>query len=67
MKKFIVCAVVVMSCLSFIAITSESDPVPIPPSKQRFGNADSGYRYIITGDYVKSGIPLGMYHFAFKK
>jgi hypothetical protein len=67
MKKFIVCAIVVISCISFVAITSESDPVPIPPSKQRFGNADSGYRYIITGDYVKSGIPLGMYHFAFKK
>lgn len=67
MKKLIVCAGVVMSCFAFVAITSNNDPVPVPPSQQRFGNADSGYHYIITGDYVKSGIPLNMYHFAFRK
>lgn len=37
------------------------DPVAIPPGKQRQGNADSGYKYIITGDYVNSGLPLFLY------
>src|SRR6266498_765383 len=67
MKKIIVTAVVVISCISFIEITSNDDPVPIPPSKQRVGNPDSGYHYIITGDYVNSGIPFDFYNLGFKK
>ncbi|HMG67078.1 MAG TPA: hypothetical protein VK588_05295 [Chitinophagaceae bacterium] len=68
MKKIIVAAVIVAVCISFVTITSNpDDPVFIPPSKQRTGNADSGYQYIITGDYVKSGIPLNLYHYIFKK
>src|SRR5204862_3894239 len=56
-----------ISCISFVEITSNDDPVPIPPSKQRLGNADSGYHYIITGDYVNSGIPFNLYNLGFKK
>ena len=67
MKKLLVGGVVVTLCISFINITSNDDPVPIPPSQQRFGNADSGYHYIVTGDFVKSGLPLNVYHFIFKK
>jgi hypothetical protein len=67
MKKIIVAVVIVISCISFVEITSNDDPVPIPPSKQRFGNADSGYHYIISGDYVNSGIPFNLYHLGFKK
>ena len=67
MKKIIVALVVVISCISFVAITSNDDPVPIPPSKQRTGNPDSGYHYIITGDYVNSGIPFNFYSLGFKK
>jgi mono/diheme cytochrome c family protein len=37
------------------------DPVSIPPSPQRKGNADSGFNYIITGDYVNSGLPLSLF------
>jgi mono/diheme cytochrome c family protein len=37
------------------------DPVFIPPSPQRAGDAEAGYRYIISGDYVNSGLPLSMY------
>ncbi len=33
------------------------EPVPIPPSKQRVGDAQKGYDYLVTGDYVKGGIP----------
>jgi len=67
MKKIFVAAVIVMSCISFAAITSDEDLIPIPASQQRAGNADSGYHYIITGDYVKSGLPLNLYNLALKK
>ncbi|TMI95393.1 MAG: c-type cytochrome [Bacteroidetes bacterium] len=67
MKKLIVCGVFLIGCISFITVTSNDDPVPIPRSQQRFGNADSGYQYIISGDYVKSGLPLNLYQFIFKK
>ncbi len=43
------------------------DPVFIPPSPQRIGNPDSGYQYIITGDYVNSGLPLSLYRLGFGK
>jgi hypothetical protein len=32
-------------------------PVPIPASPQRSGDAAAGYQYLTTGDYIKSGIP----------
>jgi len=68
MKKIIVLGLFVISCLSFITLTSnEDEPVYIPPSKQRVGNADSGYKYMVTGDYVKSGLPLNLYNMVFKK
>jgi len=68
MKKLFVAAVIVFGCISFVTITSlHDDPVVIPPSKQRIGNADSGYHYIVTGDYVNSGIPFGLYNLGFKK
>jgi mono/diheme cytochrome c family protein len=49
--------------LGFNSLTGPGpgDPVPIPPGQQRKGNADSGYQYIITGDYVNSGLPIGFY------
>ena len=37
------------------------------PANKGSGNADSGYHYIITGDYVNSGIPFGLYNLGFKK
>lgn len=68
MKKIIIVLGLLITCISFVGLTSrEEDPVPIPPSQQRVGNADSGYQYIITGDYVKSGLPLSLYNLAFKK
>lgn len=36
-------------------------PIPIPASQQRTGNAAKGYEYLVTGDYVKGGIPLSLY------
>jgi mono/diheme cytochrome c family protein len=37
------------------------DPVPIPATPQREGNPDSGYHFIVTGDYVNSGLPFFFY------
>ena len=68
MKKLFVAVLIVCSCVSFVTITSPTDdPVAIPPSKQRVGSADSGFHYIISGDYVNSGIPFGLYNLGFKK
>lgn len=40
----------------------ENDPVPIPPSVQRTGgNAQKGFDYLTTGDYVKGGIPYSFF------
>jgi hypothetical protein len=47
--------------LSFISIHATADlnekPTYIPPSPQRSGDAAKGYQYLITGDYLKSGLP----------
>jgi hypothetical protein len=64
MRQFFVVIILIAACFSFSVIAENDEPVPIPPSKQRTGNADSGYSYIVTGDYVKSGIPLGLFFLA---
>lgn len=47
---------------TFIKEFSEYEPVPIPPSAQRLGgDAQKGLDYLITGDYVKGGIPYSAF------
>ena len=53
----IVCSVFLLSAF----ISGVDDPVFIPPSRQRTGNADKGLNYLITGDYIKSGLPLSIF------
>ena len=47
--------------LSFISVRATADqnekPTYIPPSPQRSGDPAKGYQYLITGDYLKSGLP----------
>jgi mono/diheme cytochrome c family protein len=44
------------------------EPVPIPASAQRTGgSAQKGYDYLITGDYVKGGIPMNVFRMAVGK
>jgi mono/diheme cytochrome c family protein len=63
MKKYLIIAVVCFIATSYTLVTppGPDDPVFIPPSLQRTGNADSGLQYIVTGDYVNSGLPLLFY------
>ncbi len=45
----------------------KEEPVQIPSYKQRTGDRTEGYNYLITGDYLKSGIPLTFYRLGYKK
>ena len=48
----------------FSFTTDDNKPVTIPASVQQTGNADKGYQYLITGDYLKSGIPYKLFRAA---
>lgn len=49
-------------CLAFNRFGLPDKPVPIPPSKQRLGgDAQKGYKYLTTGDYVKGGVPYNFF------
>jgi hypothetical protein len=63
MKKWMVLALIVISGVAFTGVLiSEYEPVPIPPSEQRTGgDVQKGYDYLVTGDYVKGGIPFNMF------
>lgn len=66
MKKLVVLLfiIVAVSSSALVITLTEDKPVPIPPSKQRTGgDLKKGYEYLITGDYVKSGIPYNIFLF----
>ena len=68
MKKFYLLAVIITVFSAFAGITrwqgGPTDPVYIPPSAQRTGNASAGFNYLTTGDYVKGGIPYDYFKLA---
>jgi mono/diheme cytochrome c family protein len=63
MRKLLVLSLLtsVIFLSAFFTKLTEDKPVAIPPSKQRIGDAQKGYDYLITGDYVKGGIPINVY------
>jgi len=64
MKKLIVLFFIAASCFAFATLTDKyvkEEPEPIAPSKQRTGDAAIGFQYLVTGDYLKSGIPYSMF------
>src|SRR5579863_7734708 len=67
MKKTIVFIVICVFGFAFSTIlrTTATDPVYIPASPQRSGDSVTGYQYLITGDYLKSGIPYSYFKLAF--
>ena len=70
MKKILVLAMLGMAGLAFtttLRFHVGEDPVPIPASPQRSGDATEGYRYLVMGDYIKSGIPYDYFLLGFGK
>jgi hypothetical protein len=66
MKKTTVLLILTAAISSFTLVSklTGDEPVPIPASKQRTnGDAEKGYEYLVTGDYVKGGIPLNSFLF----
>ncbi|MEO6721300.1 MAG: hypothetical protein ABIN67_13095 [Ferruginibacter sp.] len=64
MKKLIVLFFITTICFAFINLgdkLQEDEPVYIPAGKQRDGDAKKGFQYLITGDYLKSGIPYSLF------
>jgi mono/diheme cytochrome c family protein len=70
MNKLTVLILVGMVGLAFttaIEISRIDQPVPVPASPQRSGDATAGYRYLTTGDYIKSGIPYNFFLLGYGK
>jgi mono/diheme cytochrome c family protein len=62
MQKVLVLLILVALCSGFIGIIQSSkDLIPIPPSKQRSGDAAAGFKYLTEGNYIKGGIPYDIY------
>lgn len=64
MKKLLVLSLLAVVGLAFTTVLRygrEEEPVAVPASLQRTGDADMGYRYLTTGDYLKSGIPYSFF------
>ena len=70
MKKVKVVVLAILACTVFSGlIRRESEPVPVyvSSSPQRTGDAKQGYNYLVTGDYLKSGIPYNYFMLGFGK
>ena len=73
MKKTMVLILLGMVGIAFTealrveALRGEDQPVPIPASPQRSGDAARGYSYLTTGDYIKSGIPYNYFFLGIPK
>ncbi|MBC7423101.1 MAG: hypothetical protein H7334_06545, partial [Ferruginibacter sp.] len=63
MKKFGALFFIVIISFAFVTITDnlKEDPEFIAPSKQRTGDVKKGFTYLVTGDYLKSGIPYSLF------
>ena len=70
MKKLVAVIVIAGICFSFnssILLTAGDEPVQIPASRQRTGDVKAGFKYLTTGDYLRSGIPLSYFKMGFGK
>ena len=69
MKKLFVLFFIAIVCFAFVIAEDNNAEKPeyISPSKQRSGDAAKGYEYLITGDYIKSGIPFSLMNIFAKK
>jgi mono/diheme cytochrome c family protein len=68
MKKLMLLLVLGLVITSFaigLRNAKEEKLIYIPESIQRTGDAAKGYAYLITGDYLKSGIPFELFKLGF--
>jgi processive rubber oxygenase RoxA-like protein len=68
MKKLFVLWCFCLACFAFSKTAqyfSEGEGVFIPSSPQRDGDSKLGYTYLITGDYLKSGIPYNYFRLVY--
>jgi len=67
MKKAVFILAALCSVLFFAGFEdgekNEAKPVYIPPDEQRQGDSAQGYRYLTTGDFLKSGFPFDFFQF----
>ena len=63
MKKCVLLFVIVCSiALSAYLTRPAADPIPITAAAQRTGgDAAKGFEYLVTGDYIRSGLPYGVF------
>src|SRR5882672_5395636 len=70
MNKLIILLSIVATGFAFSTLQKplkDAEPVYIPESIQRNGDAKKGYEYLVTGDYLKSGIPYDFFSLALGK
>lgn len=64
-KAISILAMLMCGCILIAAIQlpviDPDKPVYIPKSQQRSGDPVAGYEYLVTGDYVKSGVPYDLF------
>jgi hypothetical protein len=66
-KLFVVLGLICLSFSSILFFKPVYEPVQVFPSKQRTGDANAGFIYLTTGDYLRSGIPLTYFKMGFGK
>src|SRR6478609_3180965 len=70
MNKLIILLLIVITGFAFSTLQKpleEPEPIYIPESVQRTGDAKKGYEYLVTGDYLKSGVPYDFFSMALGK
>lgn len=70
MKKLIFLLIIAFISFAFLALSNKfisEEPEHIQAGKQRKGNVATGYNYLTTGDYLKSGIPYGLFFMGMPK
>ena len=60
-KTAILLSLIFIIAFSAAFINRDEELIPIPASAQRPGDAGKGYQYLISGDFLKSGVPYGFF------
>lgn len=66
-KSILLTTVVVLLIVYASFVPDKNNHVAIPANPQRNGDSATGYNYLVTGDYIKSGIPYQVFAIGNKK